>query len=332
MSDAPEKTLNLRQFRQEMGRDTAIVPHGAARIPSRTDACLVCIAPSGPTLGRRYAVGQAPVAIGRDATCAIVIPDGGVSRNHARIELGTDGRFHIEDLNSTNGTWVNSSRLGTGILKDGDYVRIGECIFRFLAGGNIEAEYHEEIHRLAILDPLTGIHNRRYLMEFLDREIERAQRHARPLAVILLDIDHFKRLNDGFSHLAGDFVLKHLAARLRQRVRAEELLARYGGEEFALVLPETDLEGAVACAERFRRAVSDTPFEFEGHSHRVTVSAGIGVRPPGEPVTPADLLHAADVRLYEAKRGGRDRIAPSARIGVPSSRPATPPPTTFLPG
>ena len=111
---------------------------------------------------------------------------------------------------------------------------MGDCIFRFLAGGNIEAAYHEEIQRLSTLDPLTGLHNRRYLDEFLEREIERAARHQRTLAVVLFDIDHFKTINDRCGHLAGDFTLRSLASRIKGMTRADELLSRYGGEEFCI--------------------------------------------------------------------------------------------------
>src|SRR2546421_13129235 len=114
-------------------------------------------------------------------------------------------------------------------LKDGDYLRVGNWIFRYLTGGNVEAEYHEEIYRLAIIDALTGIHNKRYLSEFLDREVARSIRHGRPLAVVLFDIDHFKTINDTMGHLGGDFLLRELVARLKGKVRREDLFARYGG-------------------------------------------------------------------------------------------------------
>src|SRR5207248_1252827 len=149
------------------------------------------------------------------------------------------------------------------LLQDGDYLRIGNCIYRYLAGGNIEAEYHEEIYRLTILDGLTQIHNQRYLVEFLEREVARSQRHGRPLSVLMFDIDRFKSINDSFGHLCGDFVLRELAGIVRDSVRKEDLFARYGGEEFALVLVETNPEQAVFVAERLRESVADQPLRFE---------------------------------------------------------------------
>ena len=113
---------------------------------------------------------------------------------------------------STNGTFVNNATSQGGVLRDGDYLRVGNCLYRFLSGGNIEAEYHEEIYRLTVLDGLTQVHNRRYLNDFIEREVVRAAHHNRPLALVLVDIDHFKMVNDKLGHLAGDLVLRELCA------------------------------------------------------------------------------------------------------------------------
>src|SRR5690606_8080158 len=148
-------------------------------------------------------------------------------------------------------------------LRDGDQVRFGDAIYKFLAGSNIEAQYHEEIYRMTILDGLTGVHNKRYFLEFLERELAAARRHAHPLSLVMFDIDHFKQINDDRGHLAGDAVLKALAGRFKHRIRREDLLARYGGEEFAVVLNGTGLDGARAFAEDLRRRVESEPFSFD---------------------------------------------------------------------
>src|SRR6516165_2972170 len=160
-------------------------------------------------------------------------------------------------MQSTNGTFINDVAVPEQPLKDGDYLRVGNCIYRFLTGGNLEAEYHEEIYRLTIIDALTESHNKRYLHDFLDRELARSARYHRPLALCLFDIDHFKAINDDLGHLAGDFTLRELATCIRSLVRREELFARYGGEEFVLVLPETTLEGAQNMGERVRSMVEE---------------------------------------------------------------------------
>jgi diguanylate cyclase (GGDEF)-like protein len=157
------------------------------------------------------------------------------------------------------------------------------------------------------VDALTGAHNKRYFMEFLEREIARCARYRRPLSLLMFDIDHFKLINDKHGHLTGDYVLREMSRRLLGRVRREELLARYGGEEFAAVLPETDITGARTFAEQVRRLVADQPFEYEGDTFPVTVSVGVTCV-EGEDIDVAAFIKVADDHLYRAKREGRNRV------------------------
>jgi two-component system, cell cycle response regulator len=272
-----------------------------------TDACLVFIYPTGPQMGARYVLKTSDSIIGRTEECQIRNNDGSVSRNHARVEFRDDG-FYAVDLGSTNGTFINNVLKKEGRLEDGDYLRIGNCIYRFLEGGNLEAEYHEEIYRLTVQDALTGAHNRRFLMEFLDRELARAQRFDRPLALAMFDIDHFKLINDQNGHLAGDLTLRELTVMLKSVVRKDELLARYGGEEFAMVLPETSAEDATTACERLRRAVEEHCFVYQSARIPVTVSVGVAVS-SRETSGPEELIRLADEKLYEAKRTGRNRVS-----------------------
>jgi diguanylate cyclase (GGDEF)-like protein len=272
-------------------------------------ACLVYIYPTGPSMGTRYPLGADPAFIGRQDDCAVRNTDPSVSRYHARIERGDGGEYTVVDLGSTNGTFVNNQRKHEGTLRDGDSLRIGNCIYRFLTGGNLEAEYHEEIYRLTVIDGLTQVHNRRYLTEFLDRETSRSHRFGRPLAVVMLDIDHFKSINDRFGHLVGDMTLRELCARVKALTRRDELFARYGGEEFALVMPESGLETARVIAEKIRQAVERTPFSFNGTTNTVTVSLGLAVSTPTQPLATSELLARADANLYRAKSAGRNRAA-----------------------
>ena len=323
MQKSVEETFNIRQLRQAL-RDTTVIPN-SERVRSITpEACLVCISLAGPGRGKRIALGTRELVIGRDVGCSLPIPDQSVSRQHARIEGLPTGGYQVSDLGSTNGTYINDIRVRTGRLEDGSYLRVGDCIFRFLAGGNVETDYHRELQRLTNIDPLTGLHNRRYLNEYLDVELEKASLNNRGLAVILFDIDHFKTINDRLGHLTGDFILKSLATRLQTLTRPDELLARYGGEEFALVLSKATVERAAACAERFRRAVDGHPFEFEGQACMLTVSAGVGFLPSGGLFTASDLFCQADEGLYNAKRAGRNRVAPIALVCQPSSRTSRP--------
>src|ERR1019366_3096173 len=271
-------------------------PERPVSMTSRS-ACLVHIYPTGPTMGTRYAISDLPIVIGRASDCEIRIHDHSVSRRHARIQPGADGYYAV-DLQSTNGTYINDVPASMYRLKDGDYLRVGNCIYRFLMGGNVEAEYHEEIYRLTIIDGLTEIHNKRYLMEFLDRELARSSRHNRPLSLIMIDIDRFKSINDQHGHLGGDFVLRELAVRIKGSIRKEELFARYGGEEFTAVLPETPLEGALIVADRMLKVVNQTPFLFEDKTFQVTISAGVVTTQGEADITPIELIRRSDEKLY----------------------------------
>lgn len=276
---------------------------------SRTSkqACLVHIYPTGVSIGTRYALGDNAIVLGRGEDCDVRLNDHSVSRRHARVENRGDG-YWVVDLQSTNGTFVNDVPIQATALKDGDYLRVGNCIYRYLAGGNVEAEYHEEIYRLIIIDALTGIHNKRYLVEFLDRELARSARHHRPLSVLMVDIDWFKAINDDLGHLGGDYILRELANCIKANVRREDLFARYGGEEFVLVLVETTHGGAMELAERIRRLIESRVFEFESKQLHVTVSLGVASTVGEEPITPSDLIRQADEKLFEAKRAGRNRV------------------------
>lgn len=271
------------------------------------EACLVHIYPTGPSMGARHALTEKVVVFGRGEECTIQVPDHSVSRRHTRIEHSPDG-YYVHDLQSTNGTFVNDRPVTDSLLHDGDYLRLGNCIFRFLAGGNVESEYHEEIYRLTIIDGLTQVHNQRYLVEFLDRELARSARHQRPLALILFDIDWFKAINDELGHLGGDFTLRELANCVKETVRREDLFARYGGEEFALVLVESTLENAVDVADRIRLSVERHAFQFEDKPFSLTISLGVAFTPGDATLTAAGLLRLADDKLYQAKRAGRNRV------------------------
>jgi diguanylate cyclase (GGDEF)-like protein len=268
---------------------------------------LVHIYPTGTGLGRCKPLNQKPFLLGRDDQCDLSIRHHSVSWRHARVDY-RDGQYLIEDLQSTNGTYINDVPVTRAALADGDYLRIGNVIYRFLAGDNIEAAYHEELYRLIIIDALTDIPNKRYLMEFLDRELARTARYGRPLSLVLFDIDRFKTINDRFGHLGGDFALRELAACVKDCIRKEELFARYGGEEFVVVLPETPADQALEASERLRELVQNHAFVFDGESFRVTISLGTVSTTGDRLLTPHEILRRADDNLYRAKRGGCNRV------------------------
>ena len=280
------------------------------------EGCLVLIYPPGPDMGRRWPLGTDEIVVGRGSDCDIQIDRDSVSRRHARV-YRVDEQWFVEDLGSTNGSYINDVPIQRSPLRDGDFVKIGSAIFKFLYGSGIETSYHEEIYRMTIIDGLTGAHNKRFFLEFLEREMARCSRYGRPLSLLMFDIDHFKQINDTHGHLTGDYVLKELARRLLHRIRKEELLARYGGEEFAVVLPETGHDSAVQFAETLRRMVGTELFEYEGDRFPVTISIGVstldfetlsqGMAPPPQ-MDPMEFIREADGNLYKAKRGGRNCV------------------------
>jgi diguanylate cyclase (GGDEF)-like protein len=268
------------------------------------EGCLVII--YGDDLGRRVPLGSEPTVIGRSSKCDVQLDQESVSRNHARISRQR-AHYVIRDLGSTNGTYVNDELVDEVVLRDGDQLKIGRTIFKFIVSGNMEAQYHEEIYRLMTVDGLTELHNKRYFNEAIEREASRSRRYDRAFSLVLFDIDHFKRINDTYGHLAGDSVLRQLGALVRNRVRRDDVPARTGGEEFSVIVPEVGRDGALQLAEKLRAAVESAVFRFEGTQIPVTIS--IGVAEWTEDIQdPQDLVKRADERLYEAKRGGRNQV------------------------
>lgn len=261
-------------------------------------------------LNAGYGLVQLPaerLVLGRDTSCDLVVVDDAVSRRHATIEPVEEG-FVIVDQSSTNGTFVNDCRIERHILKAGDRFRVGGHIFKFLADDHIEAQYHECVYSMATRDGLTATFNKRYLLDALQRSIHECERKMRPLALLMLDVDHFKAVNDTHGHLAGDEVLLGLCQRLRDSLRRDEILARYGGEEFALLVPETSIDDARSLAERLRKCIAATPLETSQGPISITVSIGVASLQGGTSLTPTDFIADADKNLYAAKTGGRNRV------------------------
>ncbi len=273
------------------------------RAPGK-EACLVVI--YGADLGRKYNLDSPSLVVGRSSKCDVQVDQESVSRAHSKIVNG--GRaIRIRDLGSTNGTYVNDEQVEERTLTDGDLIKIGRTIFKFLAGGNIEHAYHEEIYRLTTVDGLTQIFNKRYFSESLEREIARSSRYRREMSLVMFDIDHFKKINDTFGHLAGDHVLKSLASTVKGKIRREDLFARYGGEEFAIIVPEIDGHNAYQFAEKIRRIVEATDFFFENTKIAVTISMGVATL-DAQTTDTASLVKRADEFLYEAKKAGRNCV------------------------
>lgn len=267
-------------------------------------ACVVVI--HGEGLGKRADIEEKMVTVGRSEDADLHIPHKSVSRQHCQIWRVGD-RYRLRDLKATNRTLVNDRPVTEAELADGDHIKLGETLLKFISHSSVEARYHEEVYQLATHDALTELYNRRHFIELVDKEIARAVRHGRPLVLCIIDVDHFKPVNDQFGHIAGDGVLRQLADLLRGFARGEDIAARIGGEEFAILLPESDITDAQGFAERLREAVANTPFLIADAPHRLTVSIGLSnvVAERGER---SALMQAADKALYRAKAEGRNRV------------------------
>ncbi len=247
------------------------------------------------------------LTMGRQVSNGLILEHNSVSRFHAKIYL-RDGRYILEDMGSTNGTFVQDRRVNRAVLHGGENIRLGEVLIKFLSGRDVEAQFHELMLRMTREDVLTGAVNKRVFMHELERAISQAVRHRSPLSLLMLDLDHFKKVNDVYGHLAGDLVLREVGARLRHTAPPGALVARYGGEEFAVILPGTSVTHASSVAQSMRHAVGATPIFTVGHPIPITVSIGVaGLEELPQP-TPKDLLRIADAKLYRAKKQGRDRV------------------------
>jgi diguanylate cyclase (GGDEF)-like protein len=267
---------------------------------------LVC---DGLQRGRPIPVREGICTIGRGPRCDVSLQGRGLSRVHARIVFTADSGVLLEDTGSTNGIYVNGKRMKSRTLRDRDVVHLGpETILRFAYLPSSELEVLVRQYEHSIVDELTGVHNRRYLMQLLEHEMAFAIRHELPLCLMLLDIDCFKQINDDLGHAAGDAVIKGLAGRVTDALRSEDVFARVGGEEFAILTRGAGLGKARIGAERVRRLVQDRPFSWEDVIISCTISVGGSMLEPHTPPNASDFLRRADENLYRAKRDGRNRV------------------------
>ncbi len=268
---------------------------------------------SGPQFGDIFPLEPGKdLVIGRREDSDVQIADDGVSRRHASLRVAGEEAL-LRDLGSANGTFVDGVRALEARLADGARVQIGGATtLKFVWADALEARWQLKIAEGALQDPLTGLYNRRHFEERLGSELASAQRHGRPLSLLLVDVDHFKQVNDDHGHLAGDEALKMLAFVLRGAIRKEDVLARFGGEEFVVLARETALSGARALGERVRKAVERSRCAWQGSDLGLTVSIGvtvsIGLAEFVAGRSERELIEAADRALYLAKQSGRNRV------------------------
>ena len=279
------RVANLGELQQE----------ALSRTP-RDKAYLIVLA--GSNVGEMYRLEGPESVIGRASNATIRLSDDGISRRHARL-LQLAGEVILEDLKSANGTLVNGEAISQRSLQDGDKIRLGSTtILKFTYHDHLDESFQQQMYDAALRDGLTKAYNKKYFLDRLETEIAYAKRHRADLSLCVFDVDHFKRVNDLYGHLAGDAVLIKLAKIAMGTVRTEDIFARYGGEEFAVICR----------AERLRSLVEHTSFEHEGTRLPVTISLGVAAYPDLDVQTAAELIAAADEALYDAKRGGRNRV------------------------
>ena len=251
-----------------------------------------------------------PTVIGRDPECDGIIRDDGISRRHVQVVREGSGAFVLEDLGSTNGVFVDGERVTRHRLVDGDKVLVGRrTILKFVLQDKLDVVFQIQMYESSVRDALTGAFNRRHFDERIAAELSYTKRHAVPVTLAMLDLDHFKKVNDSWGHPAGDQVLQSTARALMTMLRQEDVFARYGGEEFVVIARGITPAGGLALGERMRaeveRMVIRTP---ETERIPVTISVGVCTAPGGSTSSPADLIKQADANLYAAKAAGRNRV------------------------
>ncbi|HEX5708082.1 MAG TPA: GGDEF domain-containing protein, partial [Pyrinomonadaceae bacterium] len=261
------------------------------------------------------------VILGRAIEADVRVNDARASRMHARITTERDAktgerRYRIQDLGSTNGTVVNGEYVTETYLHDGDKLIIGEHLLRFDLLDDIDREFQRHIHRLLAHDELTGLLTSRSFFSELRREAARAEDEGRPFCVLMMDLDHFKEVNDRHGHLVGSQTIEEVGLLIKRALRAGDVAARFGGEEFAAFLLNADCTQGLVAAERVRASVEENLFsatrrgassEMAAEPLRLTISVGVAAY-PDDARDPIELVELADTALYRAKHQGRNRV------------------------
>jgi two-component system cell cycle response regulator len=301
----------VAEWDDDTATDQADLPAGPG-LARRDRAYVVVVA--GAAVGAMYKLpDHQPALLGRGKRCDVKLDDDGISRSHARIRHD-GGALVVEDLGSRNGTQVNGARVdGPTPLRDGDKIQLGRTtILRFTYHDAVDESFQRQMYESSLRDGLTKLFNKRYFLDRLDGELRFARRHQSAVSVLMVDVDHFKQVNDQHGHLVGDQVLAHVAELVQDGVRDEDVVARFGGEELAIILRAIPRADAVLLAERLRGLVASASIRVGDRPLVVTISIGVASFPLSArgPVGDAtELIAAADEALYRAKAAGRNRVA-----------------------
>ena len=268
--------------------------------------CVVVL--TGASLGSVFRLTERENIVGRSDGCDISLEDERISRQHVKLIRSESGEILVQDLESTNGTYKDGRRVSLVPLGEGERINVGGTTLLRLSLSDETEESFRRLYESSIRDGLTGVHNRKYFDERLEAEFSFASRHGTPLSLIMLDLDHFKAVNDTHGHRTGDHVLRNVSALLQASIRVEDTVARYGGEEFAILVPGVDLEHAGAMAERIRSIVAGMAVYCDDEAIQITVSAGVATLNPTRFGSCEELVSSSDRALYLAKDLGRNRV------------------------
>lgn len=263
---------------------------------------------AGPDKGAVFTLSTGRIILGRSEKCDIPVTGRGVSREHASLTMDRGGRAMLEDLDSTNGVFVDGVLVKKRLLATGETIALGpEVQLRLEVSTLGVQDLLQKMYQSATLDPLTNLFNRRTFEERLDEEFTVLTRHKMESCLALVDVDHFKHVNDKWGHHAGDLVLQILSSRLKDSVRTGDLVGRWGGEEFILYIRQSGMEGASSLLERLRAEIEAMDVTLpDGKILRITISSGV-VSLAGFQ-TWKTALQRADEALYASKSNGRNRV------------------------
>lgn len=296
-----------QQFGQPITDATIVAADIALVPPERRQASLVVI--SGWEIGRELEVHGLAQVMGRSTLANTYIASPSVSRQHARIDLVAEGdkdQFVLSDMGSSNGTFVNNERIKRYVLSDGDKVRMGDVVFKFIVQDEVEAQFHKEVHQLIHYDQLTGLLKMEAFRRRLDAMIARTA-PCPPFTLSMTDLDGLKRVNDTYGHLAGRGVVRDMGEMMRGAIREEDCAGLYGGDEAIILYRDATLEIAREVAEGLRQTIEARQFERDGKTFGVTISQGLAEF-PRHADTAEGLIAAADRALYAAKQRGRNCV------------------------
>jgi diguanylate cyclase (GGDEF)-like protein len=300
----------LQEVDEKTGDHTVISPIESLELDENgiTPSLLMI---SGPQIGRSFPIAQSEFMLGRSSQSDLPIEDDLVSRYHCKLVIQPD-RAELIDLGSTNGTLLNGRKIDRAELKEGDQIQVGSTvILKFHFQEAIEARFMGSLFEAATKDFLTGIYNKKFFIERLQEEFHFAHRNKKDLSVLVIDLDHFKKINDTYGHLAGDVALKKVAHHLLRHTRKDDVVARFGGEEFLVLARDLSTARAQHLGEQLRKGIEGLKIQEGSQSFGVTASIGVASLLSATEIQFEnfhDLLKAADQQLYQAKNSGRNRV------------------------